>query len=187
MDTIIAYYSLIEDSSPLFFMGGILCLDAFGKPLEFYCSTPVTPNDVQKILYGKSLRRHVGVELCGKQIAGKLKSKPSALFVDGEHLLDLRKELKYAVAHIRKTETASFEAEGEVSKKVIPISFGADSPTAFIQLQTHELFAEDREVTEDIIKMLLENQQDPSEPFERLRRAVDKLRVEDERFKRQKT
>ncbi|MDO5552867.1 MAG: hypothetical protein Q4G68_03820 [Planctomycetia bacterium] len=50
------------------FIGGLLVLNNFGRPLEFHCTAPVRPNRAQEILYGNTLAPF----LCGEQIAPAL-------------------------------------------------------------------------------------------------------------------
>ncbi len=64
------FLTVLDDASHGYF-GGYLVLSEFGRPLEFHCSTPVRPNQAQKILYGATLRSYVLGELIGQALLAK--------------------------------------------------------------------------------------------------------------------
>lgn len=71
-------------------VGGLLVSDNIGVPLEFVITNSVRPSPAQRVLYGKSLKQHVAVELCGRQLLQHLKTRPKVVFVKEEYLLKLQ-------------------------------------------------------------------------------------------------
>ncbi len=72
-------------------VGGLLVSDNIGVPLEFVITNAVRPTSAQRVLYGKSLRKHVAVELCGRQLLQHVKTRPRVVFVKDDYLLALQK------------------------------------------------------------------------------------------------
>ncbi|MEM9365230.1 MAG: hypothetical protein AAGD07_04480 [Planctomycetota bacterium] len=57
----IGYFTVIENAH-FGWTGGILILNAGGRPLEFRCTLPLRTNRSQEILYGATLRSHIIAE-----------------------------------------------------------------------------------------------------------------------------
>ncbi|MCH2115197.1 MAG: hypothetical protein MK171_09855 [Pirellulales bacterium] len=90
------------------FFGGYLVLSELGRPLEFHCSTPLLPNQAQKILYGATLRSYVLGEVIGQTLVEKSQLPVLAVLTDQAEMMsmaDLRPELLLCVETIpEKTE-----------------------------------------------------------------------------------
>ncbi len=82
-----AGFLTLHESPDTGFRGSILITDFKGIPLEFRCTHPLTPDAVQRSLYGEALLAYVGVEICGKPLLRAVKTKPTLLFVDKPFLL----------------------------------------------------------------------------------------------------
>ena len=82
------FLTVLEDPQHGFF-GGYLVLSELGRPLEFHCSTPVYPNEAQKILYGASLRPYVLGEIIGQTLVAKGQLAVQAVVTDVEEMLSL--------------------------------------------------------------------------------------------------
>lgn len=54
-------------------VGGLLVVDESGIPHEFKYTDPIIPNQLQKILYGKSLETYLHVEIISKSLLKKSK------------------------------------------------------------------------------------------------------------------
>jgi hypothetical protein len=86
-------YVVIENRGEEGYVGGYLCADERGVPIEFWHTTesPVKVTHLQTLLYGKTLKP----ELLGKHITGSLlgieqgkpRLKPSVLFTEEEAIL----------------------------------------------------------------------------------------------------
>jgi hypothetical protein len=70
--------------------GGLLLLNANGRPLEFHCTAPLRTNRAQEILYGPTLRRYLYGEILGPALLGKLKVEPLLLCTDQREALASR-------------------------------------------------------------------------------------------------
>ena len=89
-DVHIAYLSRNEFEDGKAYRGGILVVDALGRPLEFRCTSPVRPNAVQRTLYGGALEPYMLVELMGKPLLSNLRECFDILVVDEPSFLNLR-------------------------------------------------------------------------------------------------
>ncbi len=79
------------------FVGGMLVTNRLGRPLEFQCTTPVTANRTQQILYGPTLRPFLFSELIGRTLVERLQVKPQLLLVSQPELLELREHVAIPV------------------------------------------------------------------------------------------
>ncbi len=84
----IGFLTALEDSQHGFF-GGYLVLSELGRPLEFHCSTPVLPNQAQRILYGKTLGAYVLGDLVGQTLLTKSQLPVQAVLTDQREMLGL--------------------------------------------------------------------------------------------------
>ena len=85
----LGFLTIITESSQTR-LGGLLLVNASGRPLEFHCTAAVKPNRAQEILYGPTL----GAYLCGEQIGlalcNALQHRPTILLTDVPDVLALR-------------------------------------------------------------------------------------------------
>jgi len=100
------FLTVLEDSKHGFF-GGYLVLSDLGRPLEFHCSTPVLPNEAQKILYGASLRPYVLGEIIGQTLVAKGQLAVQAVITDLEEMLSLTLFREETVVCLAPNEAAS--------------------------------------------------------------------------------
>lgn len=70
--------------------GGALLTDVQTEPLEFRLTDVVTPNRLQKTLWGSRLRGHLTVEIIGKPLFAAFTRSPSLIIVQQFELLELR-------------------------------------------------------------------------------------------------
>ena len=84
----LGFLTVLEDAENGFF-GGYLVLSEWGRPLEFLCSTPVLPNQAQKILYGSTLRSYVLGDLIGQTLLAKSQLPVLAVLTDLPDMLSL--------------------------------------------------------------------------------------------------
>lgn len=80
-EIVIGYYT-VEYSDSIGWTGGLLILNATGRPLEFHCTLPVRPTRAHEILFGKTLRSHLVGELIGPALLKQAKAKMSLICVD---------------------------------------------------------------------------------------------------------
>ncbi len=73
------------------FFGGLLTVNALGRPKEFHCTLPLRPNRAQEILYGAALIDFVCGEQIGLALAKRPKIAPSLLLTDSRAVAGLRR------------------------------------------------------------------------------------------------
>ena len=89
----IGFFTVTEDADSRF-VGGLLVLNAAGRPLEFHCTAPLRPNRAQQILYGPTLRPFVFGEQIGATLACKARSDTLFLCTDLEPAMCLRQSIE---------------------------------------------------------------------------------------------
>ena len=82
------FLTALEDPQHGYF-GGYLILSELGRPLEFHCSTPVLPNQAQRILYGQTLAAYVLSDLIGQTLLAKSQLPVTAVLTDERDMLGL--------------------------------------------------------------------------------------------------
>lgn len=82
------FLTALADSEHGYF-GGYLVLSEMGRPLEFHCTTPVLPNQAQRILYGKTLTAYVLGDLIGQALLSKSQLPVTAVLTDQRDMLGL--------------------------------------------------------------------------------------------------
>jgi hypothetical protein len=70
--------------------GGLLVLNAIGRPLEFHCTAPFRPTRAQQILYGPTLRPFIYGEQIGQTLLSRLKSETLFICTDVEPVMCVR-------------------------------------------------------------------------------------------------
>ena len=95
----LGFISAVTDESGLR-IGGLLVINASGRPLEFHCTAPVKPNRAQEILYGPTLDEYLFGEQIGQALYQAMKSDACLLFADNPHVLALRHLVKQPVIYI---------------------------------------------------------------------------------------
>lgn len=147
--------------------GGILITDALSKPLEFRATSPVRPNPLQKILYGKRLLPHILIELIGKPLLKGIKEDPACVLVKSREFLRLRQSTDRVIISLRpqgelqlgiQPSKSSLLMESEVFKPLVVE--GCDSDKT----------AEWREKLLEVFKHV-----DLLEPFERIEKALEEI------------
>lgn len=91
-------------------VAGFLVTDNTGIPLEFVITTAVRPTRPQHILYGERLRSYVAVDLCGKELVTKIKTKPQAIFVNEKIMLALAKHTSIPLLLLTRNESFGLES-----------------------------------------------------------------------------
>ena len=85
----IGFLSILPYKGPGF-LGGYLVLNAAGRPLEFHCTAPVKTNRAQEILYGSTLIPYLYGEQIGQTLIRKSKVQPLFVCTDVEPALAVR-------------------------------------------------------------------------------------------------
>src|SRR2546421_4309876 len=85
----LAFLTVVDDSQHGA-CGGLLVLNAAGRPLEFHCTTPLKPNRAQEILYGPTLRPYLYGERIGATLVAGATAPLDLLCVDLPEALTVR-------------------------------------------------------------------------------------------------
>lgn len=171
--TRVAYAKIIGQATGSY-AGGLMVVDSRGLPLDFRYTDPVVPTKIQQVLYGKTLDRHVRLDVIFKHLLTQLDPRQTTLlFVDDDQLLDLASPVP--MAHLVETRMPPLK---EVSAYQEVASDGAylvqatetGSPLRF-RVAKREDGAVDR-----VVNVLVEcgsRGLDPAEPFARVRSALE--------------
>ncbi len=146
------------------YSGGYLVTNAWGRPLEFRLTTAVTPNKVQQLLYGPTLRPYICSDLLGKVLVEKAGTQVQLVITDCDAALELRSQVQHPVAWLAPMDHTLFH-EWEASLIAKAKSYA---------LLAHPKFPGDVET----IKTLLQQTEvsDLAEPFGRVREALTEAR-----------
>jgi hypothetical protein len=146
--------------------GGYLLVDPLGRPLEFHCTAPVKVSRAQQILFGSTLQSH----LHGQQIGGTLLAEstvtPEVVLTDLEPMLHVRSHTKLPVALIRGVSATmpAVVTGGTLGTSSFMIGNASVSPHVSDASREDDLRARLEELAAAV---------DLSEPFERIRAAID--------------
>lgn len=156
--------------------GGLLLLDAGGRPLEFHCTAPLKTNRAQEILFGRTLEPYLYGEQIGRSLVAAAREKPQVICTDCEPMLALRAHVEMPVVLVEPG--APSEDASTPSANVEP----ADRPRTCTRLvhfaienQSVALAAETAD-EQPIVSQRLQPfaaRLDLNEPFARIREALE--------------
>ncbi len=102
--------------------GALLLTDGETKPLEFWVTAPVKSTELQRLLYGKTLERHILVGLLALPLLGKVKEKLTFVIIKQTALLALRLKVAHPVLlAIRKSGNAHPATPDQVLASANPV------------------------------------------------------------------
>jgi hypothetical protein len=167
--------------------GGYLVLNTTGRPVEFHCTAPVRASRAQEILYGATLKPYLYGEQIGQALLGKANISPLVVFTDQETVMSVRPFADVPVACVL-ADAGQNDAPSDGDRpgywRVDQAHADVASPFAtglrefavgnqrVAVLQTHE---EDARVIVQRCEDFAESF-DLSEPFSRIREAIDEAR-----------
>lgn len=146
------------------YSGGYLVTNTWGRPLEFRLTTPVTPNKVQQLLYGPTLRPYVCSDLLGKVLVEKASTPVSLVITDCDAALDLRQQIGLPVAWL-----APMDHSRLFEMQALPIA-----ETRSYKLLAHHKFPDDVQGIQELLHQM--DVSDLAEPFARVRDALTEAR-----------
>ncbi|SMP58905.1 hypothetical protein SAMN06265222_106142 [Neorhodopirellula lusitana] len=91
-DVTIGYFSTVNTETAGW-TGGLLVLNAAGRPLEFQCTLPIRPSKAHEILFGSTLREHLISEVIGPTLLQKCRTPISLLCCQQVEALALQENL----------------------------------------------------------------------------------------------
>ncbi len=154
----IGYISVVENNEK--YTGGVLVVDSLGIPVEFKYTEPITPTKLQKIIYGKSLKQFLLIEVIAKNLLSHLNNKPSVVFTDNMDLLEAGENIFFISKIFGTQERDTEEGEYIINSPSLSYRIVGNSP-----------------LSEESLNFLKEtaNHIDLTEPFERLKAALNYL------------
>jgi hypothetical protein len=163
----LGFLTIVQESSG--YLGGYLVTNCWGRPLEFRLSSPVRPNRLQQILYGGTLRSYVCADLIGKTLVDKSSLAAQCLFTDCESVLDVRLWLAVPVVWLASANDPIAEDLAEEGACVRAAGEGGG------QIVCHPRYPADIPAVRELLDSL-DGSLDLSEPFIRIRQAVNEAR-----------
>lgn len=154
--------------------GAFLLTDSETKPLEFRCTNPIRPTQLQNVLYGDTIEQYILVELIGKPLFNAMSDKPNLILVKEPNFLDLRPKINTPVLQITKEEEINTSANGNSNFQMFSSSSGKFDP---IVIKAHSQFPDDKQIAKDILTEIY-NRYDLSEPFARISTALEQVHVQ---------
>jgi len=167
--TSIAFLGYREFDDGEAYRGAILVTDEWSKPLEFRCTAPVRPTQLQRTLYGKSLRPPILTELIGAPLISSVREKPQLILIADEAYFDVRHKVSVPVIRVARSN-------GSKSKALLIQS--ASGKFAQVEIEAHLKFAADLDSAGERLRDLF-GRWDLTEPFQRLAEGLQY--VHDER------
>lgn len=172
--TCIAFLGYQEFDDGEAIRGAILATDEWGKPLEFRCTAPVRPTQLQRTLYGTSLLPHVLTELIGKPLFNSLKEKPQLVLINEAAYFDVRHKIDLPVIRIKKVNEARGNENGKSKSLLIQSASGKFES---LDIAPHWNFATDLDAVSQRLTELF-GRWDLKEPFDRLREGLQYVHEE---------
>lgn len=149
--------------------------DVETKPLEFRCTNPIRPTQLQRMLYGDILEQYILVELIGQPLVKTVKDEPNLILVSDFSFLDLRTKINIPVVQITKEEQINVSSNGsETSFQMLNSSSGKFDP---IVIRTHNKFSDDKNKAKEILTEIF-NSYDLIEPFSRVSIALEQVHTQ---------
>ncbi len=155
-------YIVVVNREDKGYVGGYLCADEQGYPLEFWHTTAVKTDPLQELIYGNTLKPH----LFGRNIAGTLlkgRDLPTVLLTEDESLYKGFAEPEVPILLIRRDRNEDDPIQSHTSRTI-------QTGQAPLIVCWH---IEDQETIENVIPRLEEV--NLLEPFERIQKVLDEL------------
>ncbi len=166
--------------------GGYLVLNLAGRPLEFHCTAPIKPNRAQEILYGRTLEAFIYGEQIGQTLINQSAAPPLLVCTDRAPALAAREHISMPMALVLPAEApcAADDASGDEGRRAknyrLDAAHDGGPRLAIFQhgrnrLALPERADEDRRLIDERLAGLDESF-DLSEPFGRIREAIEEAR-----------
>jgi hypothetical protein len=143
-------------------IGGLLVLNALGRPLEFHCTEPLKPNRAQQILFGATLKSYLYGEQIGQSLVNHSSLSLGLLITDQRPMQAVRTLVDIPTIWLQRAR-------------------GADRPDGCVPLQLGSQTVwldESHQADADLIGQHYQQALpgwDLAEPFERIHEAMAEL------------
>lgn len=161
--------------------GAFLFTDMETKPMEFRCTTPIRPTNLQKVLYGGVLDKHVRVDLIGLPLMKTIKEKNTVILVRDKMLLEMRPSLDIPVIALTKDDEIDNpngdNSDAKEDNCLLSSDAGNFEPIVIAAHKDHIAEREEWRVKlSEIFK-----KHDLLEPFSRISSALSQINKEDKK------
>jgi hypothetical protein len=148
------------------YRGAILVTDEWGKPLEFRCTAPVRPTQLQRTLYGKSLLPHILSELIGAPLVSSVREKPQLILIADESYFNVRHKVSTPVIRVARTNGSKTKQDDQSKSKSLLLQ-STSGKFAQVEVEVSWQFAADLDSSGERLRDLF-GHFDLTEPFQRL-------------------
>lgn len=161
---------------PEFVRAALLITDEKTKPLEFRITSKIEIDQLQKILYGESLKDALFIDKIGKELLDSAQTDYNALLIKEKELFGIRDYVKKLTLLIQKYD--EFRGVDKFSLRLQ--SQNPKFPPILIKY-----FPKDEEQVKNYFKYLQDSfkHYNLMEPFERIEKAIDFLNQQEENAK----
>jgi hypothetical protein len=186
----LGFLTVVDDRQHGLF-GGYLLLNTAGRPLEFHCTAPIRPNRAQEILYGPTLEPFLYGEQIGHTLLSSARATPLVVCTDRLAALAVRDHVTIPVAVVLpvgspgdhmpdiSAEESFSRPPSERTWRLDPSHAIGPSLTEFAvghnRLAVPASNPRDRQLIADRLAGLTDSF-DLTEPFERIREAIQEAR-----------
>ncbi|ACN98912.1 hypothetical protein [Sulfurihydrogenibium azorense] len=145
---------------------GVLVVDKKLKPVEFRITSKIILEDIQKILYGETLKETLFIEKIGNEILNSVESNYDYIFCKDKSFLLLRNSTSKPIFLLEKFD--EFKPRDRYSVKLV-------SPLGKFDNISLKYLSNDEKYISSITKELLEifKYADIMEPFKRIEKAIN--------------
>jgi len=165
----LAFAHVEELEAETIYIGGIFVTDGLLRPIEFRCTSPIRPTNLQHMLYGDELLPVISQELVLENCLKKLTSKPDLILCSDKVFLGARKSIDYPLLAIGKQTDIGSAASGEsIKSTLLQSESGKFDP---VMIHSHPDFTEDGDKWGDTLQGLFSTH-DLLEPFNRTTNAL---------------
>jgi hypothetical protein len=158
----IGFYT-VEQSEFTGWTGGLLVLNASGRPLEFQCTLPIRPSRAHEILYGATLRDYLVGDAIGSLLISRCRNTPRMICCDQPEALHLDAHTESPMMLV--CEAAETD-EGPITDDMLPGYDRLELAGSSLRVATERY--------EDVSRLLavFRSLPDIVEPFGRIREAI---------------
>lgn len=159
------------------YRSAILVTDEWSKPLEFRCTAPVRPTQLQRTLYGKSLLPHVLTELIAAPLISSVRERPQLILITDDAYFDVRHKVSTPVIRVARNSAmkAKQDDQAKTKSRLLQSAYGK---FAQVEIEAHWKFSGDLDSCRDRLRDLF-GRWDLTEPFQRVSEGLQY--VHDER------
>jgi len=162
------HYKIEEDN----YRAGVLVTDEKTKPLEFRITTSLNIDQLQKILYGESLKEILFKERFGIELLNALKESYDLVLIKDKSLLILREKINKPVVFIQKYD--EFLPKSRLSYKIINLQEKFEPLYITVSKEDENKLISIAKAFQEIYKYF-----NLLEPFDRIEKAIEFISLQE--------